>query len=82
MNQALGNTYKDLITGFKGVAVGYCEYLSGCNQVLLSPKIDKDGAHRSGVWIDEQRLIKNVHETKIELENGTTPGSDMEAPIK
>ncbi len=26
----LGRTYKDRITGFKGVATGFVEYLTGC----------------------------------------------------
>ena len=82
MNQAIGCTFEDKITGFKGIAVGFTEYISGCNQVLLSPRVDKEGKHQSGCWFDEQRLIKNLRVDKIELDNGTTPGFDIEAPKK
>lgn len=34
----LGETYEDCITGFTGVAVGYVQYLTGCNQALLVPR--------------------------------------------
>ncbi len=37
MNIILGNTYADKITGFKGVATGHCEYITGCAQTLLQP---------------------------------------------
>lgn len=76
----LGRTYKDKITGFSGVAVGYCRYITGCNQVLLSPPLKEDGTYRDGHWVDEQRL-DDVGAPKIELDNGKTPGFDRPAPI-
>lgn len=39
----LGATYKDKVTGFKGIAVAVTNYLSGCDRVALQPPLDKDG---------------------------------------
>ncbi|MFC3724469.1 hypothetical protein [Neoaquamicrobium sediminum] len=78
----LGLTYKDSITGFEGVATGHCEYISGCNQTLLVPKVDEKGAHRDSYWFDDQRMVLIPDATKIVLDNGATPGSDKPAPIR
>lgn len=75
----LGITAKDTITGFQGVVTGYCAYVSGCNQALLTPPVDEKGAHREGHWFDVQRL-QRVGDTVIALDNSATPGCDMEAP--
>lgn len=74
----LGATYKDKITGFKGVATGECRYISGCNQVLLAPIVKKDGSYKCS-WFDVQRVEK-VKGKKITLDNSKTPGHDIEAP--
>lgn len=76
----LGKTYKDTITGFTGVAVGHCKYITGCNQVLLSPKGSDSSVKPESQWIDEQRLEVIETELMIVLNNGSTPGSDKAAP--
>jgi hypothetical protein len=53
----LGATYSDIITGMSGIATGYVQYLTGCNQVLLQPK-SKNGGNVESFWVDEQRLTK------------------------
>ena len=62
--QKLGTEVKDTITGFECIITGRVEYLTGCCQCFISPKISADGAFREGVWIDEVRL-KCVNDTKI-----------------
>lgn len=76
----LGHTYKDMITGFAGVAVGYVQYLSGCNQALLAPRCSEDGALRESQWFDQQRLVEDMTVLPISLDNGATPGCDRAAP--
>lgn len=78
-NFELGFSYVDRITGFTGVATGYVSYITGCNQVYLTPRIDADGKQRDGAWMDEQRLERAVSE-QIVLDNGTTPGFGPAAP--
>lgn len=76
----LGKTYADKITGFSGVATGHVNYISGCNQVLLAPKVDGDGKLRDSQWFDEQRLELQGTQPQVVLDNSRTPGPDREAP--
>jgi hypothetical protein len=78
---SFGLTMRDKITGFTGTATGYVQYITGCNQYLLAPKVGEDGDLKSPQWFDEQRL-EVVGETRIELDNGGTPGADRPAPIR
>jgi hypothetical protein len=78
----LGATYTDKITGFTGVATGKVEYLTGCNQVLVQPKVGADGNLSDSRWFDEQRLELCKSVAVIVLENGATPGFDSPAPRK
>lgn len=82
MNNKLGCTGTDAITGFTGVATGYVEYITGCNQFLLTPKVDEKGKPEDGRWFDEQRVRFDGSLSRIELNNGTTPGADMPAPVR
>lgn len=77
----LGATYRDVITGFEGVATGHCEYISGCNQVLLTAAcIDNKPA--DATWFDVQRLEAVPDRRVVKLDNGKTPGFDKPAPIR
>lgn len=76
----LGTTYRDKITGFQGIATGFVQYLSGCNQALLAPPVSSDGALRSPEWFDVQRLEEVSNGPSVTLDNGATPGCDRAAP--
>ena len=52
----LGVTAKDTITGFEGVVLGRCVYITGCNQVLIQPEIDSEGKFVESRWFDEDRV--------------------------
>jgi hypothetical protein len=75
----LGRKYKDKITGFEGLAIGFVTYISGCNQVLLAPAIAADGALREAQWFDEQRLASLGGDVLV-LDNTISPGFDRPAP--
>jgi len=77
----LGDTVRDRITGFEGVVTGRVEYITGCNQLLVSPRV-KDGAKQDACWFDEQRCEVDVSAERIVLDNSKTPGADMPAPIR
>jgi hypothetical protein len=64
----LGQRYTDSISGFRGKAIGYAEYLNGCRQVLLkaSSEDNKPGAEE---WIDEGQLE--------DVEPASAPGGGM-----
>lgn len=77
MNIVFGKTYKDVVTGFVGVATGYCNYISGCNTVLLVPKVEKDNKLLEGNWFDEQRCLELNNTENIYLDNSKSTGGDI-----
>ncbi|WP_193336194.1 hypothetical protein [Devosia beringensis] len=80
MTIKLGATYTDRITGFTGVCTGLCQYISGCNQALLTPKVNADGSTKEAHWYDEQRLVAADGVEMVVLDNGASPGFDKAAP--
>lgn len=79
-----GKTGKDVITGFVGVITGACSYISGCDQLLLSPLVDEKGGHRDGQWFDSSRVeIQDVETIVLSKEKvAAAPGPDKAAPIR
>ena len=80
MKVEMGREYKDKITGFSGICTGRAEYISGCSQSLITPKV-KRGESTKAEWFDEQRL-ERVGRRSITLDNDETPGCDISAPIR
>lgn len=78
---ALGTKVKDKISGFSGIVTGRCQYLSGCNQAMVTPQVLADGKPIEPIWIDEQRLDR-VDDSMLVLENGNTPGFDRAPSTK
>ncbi|WP_240533448.1 hypothetical protein [Sinorhizobium fredii] len=71
-------TAKDQLTGFSGIVIGRAQYITGCDQYLLTPRTpDKDAK-----WFDEQRLVIDPTYAPVELDNSNGPGADLPAPIK
>jgi len=68
---------KDRITGFAGTVVGRIEYINGCIQYLVKPKMKKGSQEQpEGEWIDEQYLEIEGKRVK----GKATAGSDTPAP--
>lgn len=78
MNERLGHTFRDKVSGAQGVATGHVEYITGCNQTLIQPA-STDGKPVESYWVDDQRL-EQLTSNRIVLDNGSTPGFDREAP--
>lgn len=76
----LGSEAVDTITGFKGRLTGRVQYITGCNQYVVSPPVDSDGKHRDAHWVDEDRL--QLTEAKPVKLQRTGTGPDIPAPIK
>ena len=47
---------KDTITGFKGKVMAISDYAYGCKQILVQPKVKRDGEWEKGHWFDEPQL--------------------------
>jgi hypothetical protein len=76
MTNLLGLPGTDSLTGFKGTITGQVRFISGCNQLLLTPTVTADGSIRSPEWFDEQRIALGDARERVELDNGATPGFD------
>lgn len=79
----LGDRARDRITGFAGVVTGRCEYITGCDQVLLAPQA-KDGDFKESRWFDLDRceLIEAAAFPPATVSNPSRPGPDRPAPRK
>jgi len=55
MKSNLGKEARDKVTGFTGIITGHCEYLTGCSQYGIQPKVDKEGKVPDTRWVDVNR---------------------------
>jgi len=60
----LGSKVKDVVSGFSGIAIGRCEYITGCTQYGVAPGVGKDGKIQESQWIDETRLVVTAAPSK------------------
>jgi hypothetical protein len=82
-----GTTATDRVTGFKGVIVGRCDYLTGCRQYLLQPSGTATDKKPDPHWFDEERLLADPTVAKIKIGTqregtGQSNGPDLEPPKK
>jgi len=56
MNDALGLTYRDTITGMEGVVISVCLHMDGTTQYLIQPTHCDDGVAVEAKWFDLGRL--------------------------
>jgi len=76
----LGDTLKDTVTGFQGVAIAKCVWLYGCTRITIQPPVGKDGKIPDTGTFDEPSLIvvKKAKKKFAEGEN-KTGGSQNDA---
>ncbi|ARS72095.1 hypothetical protein CN204_32535 [Sinorhizobium meliloti] len=74
----LGSFAKDCITNFAGVVTGHAEYITGCDQYLLSPR----NPDKEPKWFDGQRLAVDPIIAPIAIDNSNGAGADIPAPVK
>ncbi len=64
---SLGDTVRDIVTGFTGIATARVEYLNGCKQICIKPKVAENGKMPDGEYIDMQQaemVGEGVHITQ------------------
>lgn len=80
----IGHYGKDIITGFHGRVTGAATYITGCDQVCLTPSMKEDGKIEDGRWFDVNRIEVMVDNGCIVLagsaEHGGPNGSEQ-APV-
>ena len=75
----LGDKVKDKVTGFMGIATSKVEYLNGCIQFYVAPKMKpKDNKMPDGNYIDQQQL--EVVGKKVKVKKKDTGGSMSNTP--
>jgi hypothetical protein len=71
----LGKEVRDKVTGFKGTAIAEVEYLFGCNQFGVSPKMNEAGEVKDAEFFDVGRL--EVIGEGVYTEDGTPEWGDV-----
>lgn len=67
-----GDEVKHIHTGFKGVATSRTLYLSGCDRITVTPKVNKEGELKESMMFDEPEL--SVTKKKKVARNTKTGG--------
>jgi len=81
----LGEKVKDKVTGFKGTITSRIEYLNGCRQYCVEPKVGKEGKMQKAQYVDEGQLVEDLtsKQKKASSKKADSPGGDMpNAPDK
>jgi len=76
----LGDKVKDKISGFTGIMTAKVEYLNGCNQIGIAPKVDKEGKMRSVEYFDDIQVV--LVGKGVNLESKPTGGPQRDAPSR
>lgn len=77
----LGVRVEDKVTGFKGIITGRAEFLTGCNQYIVNPGVDKDGKMMDTNWVDEDRLTVTGAGVSPESVRGKVKGGPAHVSI-
>jgi hypothetical protein len=78
----LGIVASDKVSGFTGIITGRAEYLTGCEQFLVSPKASDTNDFKTGQWFDKGRLEYVSNGLTAEDVNASDAGCDIQAPTK
>ncbi len=82
MEVELGDKVKCKHSGFVGIAVSRTEFINGCIQYEVIPKVKKNNELVEGAAIDSQSLqVVTKAKKKVEVEEETN-GGPMRSPFK
>lgn len=74
----LGATYRDLLTGFQGMATAVIRYITGCTQVGLCPGLNGEGKIGDSTFLDWTRLVRLTAVPVVKIRD---PEAPVTAPI-
>ncbi len=69
----LGDKVRDRVSGLKGIVVSETEFLNGCIQYGVQPKVEKDSTEIVTWNIDEAQL-ESLEKKKVSVKKATTGG--------
>lgn len=79
-NIKLGCKAEDIITGREGIITAKIEYINGCIQFCITPKVDKDGKAPEPLWVDWQRVKVCDEGVRSQFFSNPTGGPASDAP--
>jgi len=84
MEIELGDAVRDKVSGFKGIATSKTEFLNGCIQYDVIPKVGKDNKIPEGVAIDENSLeiIKKKSKPRAKKEKEESNGGPNHSSVR
>lgn len=74
----LGSHVRDTVTGYEGTATSRLEYMNGCVQYCIKPRVGPDGKMPEGEWVDEGQ-IEVIDEAESAIRDATG-GPVLNAP--
>lgn len=78
----LGITVVEIVTGYTGIVTARVEFITGCNQYHVQPKLKGNAEFQEGRYFDETRLSE-LNEKIVKIpESKKYPGCDTLAPLK
>lgn len=81
----LGDKVKCKYTGFMGIATARTEFINGCVQYAVAPKVGKDNKMHEGYDVDEESIIvitKNSSKKKSKKKEQTGGAMRKSSPRK
>lgn len=72
----LGNKVRCTVSGFTGIAISRVEYMNGCVQFGIKPKVGKDGKLEESIYIDCEQLEVVGPGVKIAPKQSGGPSTD------
>jgi len=79
-NEFMGKEAKDKVTGFTGIITGRTQWLYGCDQYCITPKV-KDEKMGDTSWFDEGRIEiigSGINPDEVQVEKN---GCDSAMPV-
>ena len=55
-NYFLGKTCRDIVSGFEGICIGIAEWMYGCRQMIVKPRVDSEGKRNAATYLFEKQL--------------------------
>ena len=74
-NYFLGKTCRDIVSGFEGICIGIAEWMYGCRQMIVKPRVDSEGKRGAATYLFEKQLevVDEGITGKVEVPEYTPP---------
>jgi len=72
----VGDKVKDMVSGIEGTTVSKTEFLNGCVQFGVQPKVKK-GTNEINTWNIDEEQLKVISKKNVKVEKKSTGGPTM-----